>query len=82
MTMMVAVPAVMMMVRMSDFDDNLGVRYRYQRSKENKSEKAKTKFLHNYSDAQSMRQVVVRCRPIVIACAIQNTKMKIRKATS
>jgi hypothetical protein len=47
MTMVVAVPAVMMMVRMSDFDDNLGVRYRYQRSKENKSEKAKTKFLHN-----------------------------------
>jgi len=46
---------VIMVVCMSDFDDNLGARCRYQRSQEHKSEKAKTKFLHNYSDAQPIR---------------------------
>jgi hypothetical protein len=46
MTMVMAVPAMMMMVRVSDFDDNLRVRYRNQRSEEHKSEEYETKFLH------------------------------------
>ena len=84
MTMVMAVPAVviMMVVRMSDLDNDLGARCRYQRSEEHKSEKCKTKFLHNYSDAQRVRQVVVLCPPICIQCARLNTKMKISKATS
>jgi len=67
MTVMVAVPAVVVMViRMSDSNHNLGARRRYQRSEEHQSEKAKTKFLHTYSDAQPMRQVVALYRRIVV----------------
>ncbi len=51
---------MMMVIRMSNSHDNLGARYRYQRSKEHQSEKSKTKFLHGYSDAQPLRQVVVK----------------------
>jgi hypothetical protein len=39
MTMVMAIPAmmIMMVVRMADLDNNLGARRRYQRSKEHKS---------------------------------------------
>jgi hypothetical protein len=46
MTVMMAVPAMMMMVRMSNSNDNLAARCRYQRSEEHHSEKSKRKFLH------------------------------------
>ncbi len=59
---------MMMVVRMSNCHDNLGARCGYQRSKEHKSEKSKTEFLHSYSDALPLRQVVVVAIRF-IACA-------------
>jgi hypothetical protein len=54
---------IMVVVRMSNLNHNLGARCRYQRSKEHQSENAKTNLLHSYSDAQSCNQVVVlRCQ--------------------
>jgi hypothetical protein len=82
MTMVMAVPAMMMVViRMTNGNDNLGARRRYQRSEEHQSEKSKTKFLHNYSDAQWVCQVVVPRCSIISVCARQITKNKIGKAT-
>jgi hypothetical protein len=74
MTVVMAVPAMVVMVRMSNLDNDLGARCRYQRSEEQKSENSKTKFLHNYSDAQPMRQVVALGRRIGIACARPDIK--------
>jgi hypothetical protein len=56
MTVMMAVPAMMvvMVVVVSNSNDNLGARCRYQRSKEHQSEKSKTNLLHTYSDAQPL----------------------------
>ena len=65
MTMMMAIPTVVMVVRMPHLDDDLGARRRYQRREEHQSEKSKTKFLHIDSDAQPTRLVVVVSRSIV-----------------
>jgi hypothetical protein len=46
MTMMMAVPAMTMML-VSYLNDNLGARCRYQRNEEHKGEKTKHKFLHS-----------------------------------
>jgi len=64
MTVVMAIPTmvvIMMVVVVSDSNDHLGARCRYQRSKEHQSEKTKTELLHTYSDAQPPRQVVVLC---------------------
>jgi hypothetical protein len=45
---------VVMVVVVSNSNDNLGARCRYQRSKEHQSEKSKTNLLHTYSDAQPL----------------------------
>jgi hypothetical protein len=48
MTMVVAVPAMaVVVVTMSDRDDNLGARCRYQRNEERKGKNSKRKFLHS-----------------------------------
>jgi hypothetical protein len=51
MTMVMAVPAMTMMVVVSNFDYHLCTRLGNQRYKEQKGEQTKRKFLHNCSDA-------------------------------
>ena len=60
MTVVMAVPAMTMMMVMvvSDRDNNLGARCRNQRNEEHQSEKAKTKFLHSQMDALPHVRVV------------------------
>ena len=52
---------MMVVIRMTNGNDNLGARRRYQRSEEHQSENSKTNLLHTYSDAQPRPQVVVLC---------------------
>jgi len=61
MTVMMAVPAMPMM-RVSNRNDNLSVRCRYQRNEEQKGEKSKRKFLHNYYGCPTL---VSGCGPLL-----------------
>jgi hypothetical protein len=58
MAMVVAIPAMPVMVPMSNFNDNLRLGGWNQRDKEHSGEKSKQGLLHNPWDAHPLSQVV------------------------
>jgi hypothetical protein len=68
MTVVMAVPAMpMVMMIVSDRNDNLGARCRYQRNEEHKGEKTKRKFLHSVGCPTHVRVVELAAKFIVCA---------------
>ncbi len=60
MTMMMAVPAMTVMVMVANIHHNLGVRRLGERCSENEGEQAIQKDFHRYCDSKFPAQVVIR----------------------